>query len=46
MAKIVSRTRTNKVVKNKSGKTTTYSKVGKSWKVTGGAGLNNPRRKK
>ena len=40
MAKTV---KTTKIVKNKSGSTTTYSKVGKKWKATG---FSNGRKKK
>lgn len=46
MAKTICRTSTNRVVKNKSGRTTTYSKVGKKWKATGGQGVTRHRRKK
>jgi hypothetical protein len=35
MGKILTKSKTTKVVKNKSGSRTTYSKVGKSWKATG-----------
>ena len=43
MAKTVLKNKTTKIVKNKSGTRTTYSKVGKSWKATG---FSNGRRKK